>query len=509
MRNLTHDEFCCKLGAINPQVEPLESYISSGSKILFKCLKCGNVWKTTPNIVLGGHGCPKCAGNIKKSDAEFRAQLKSVNSQIEILEPYTSAVRKLRVKCLECGNIWQAKPNTLLMGHGCPHCSHGSSLKSNEQFELEFKEKHPSLKLLTQYAGANKPVEVECTVCGYRWSKAAVGFVATKSAGCPLCSRKKLSERMAWSEDEFKAKLKVINPNITLVGSYVNTSTKALFECELCGEQWNTKPNNVLNGHGCPKCNETGTSYMEQYILVAFKQAFPQYQVLSRCRTVIDAELDIYIPELKFAIEPGGWFWHKNELKKDKKKRALCRERNIRLITIYDMYPKDKEAPFENDCLITSNYLGPQSEELTNVTKKLLTMVGFTDELNWGLISTGAYEASRSTKQRLSDELAETARRNNLILLSGYQGTRSKIKVQCGSCGHIWDANPSDIKSGHGCPKCRYKGFSRAVRCVETGIYYSSCSEAARQTGGSASAISSAVRKGHCSGGFHWEAVED
>lgn len=508
MRKMTNDEFRQKLASINPRVEPLEPYINSGTKILVKCLKCANEWKVAPNSLLSGHGCPKCAGNIRKTDDEFRSQLSAVNSQIEPLDSYVSANSKIKVKCKQCQNVWEAKPSTLLFGHGCPRCSHGSSLKSNEQFVAEVKRKYPNLKIFSVYKSANEPVNVECGECGYRWSTKAVSLVAAKSAGCPQCSRKKLSQRMTWSENEFKARLATVNPCISLVGSYINSSTKAIFKCEICSNQWEAKPNNVLNGHGCPTCNETGTSYMEQFILEAFKEAFPHYEVISRCRSVIDGELDVYVPALNFAIEPGSWYWHKNGLAKDRKKRELCKKSGIRIITIYDLFPSNTEAPFEEDFIATAHYLGPQADELVDVTKQVLEIAGFRGELDWSLIGAKAYESSKSTRQRLSEELAEVARSNNLVLLSDYRGTREKIQVQCGLCGHIWWANPSDIKAGHGCPKCRYKTSSRAVKCVETGAEYPSCSEAARAIGGSASAIASAARKGHCSGGFHWESVE-
>ncbi len=38
--------------------------------------------------------------------------------------------------------------------------------------------------------------------------------------------------------------------------------------------------------------------------------------------------------------------------------------------------------------------------------------------------------------------------------LGEYINYHTKIKHQCGECGHIWNVAPTSIKSGRGCPKC-------------------------------------------------------
>ena len=48
MRKLTNDEFLIKLKQINSNTIPLEKYVNARRKIKFKCLNCGNVWVTLP-----------------------------------------------------------------------------------------------------------------------------------------------------------------------------------------------------------------------------------------------------------------------------------------------------------------------------------------------------------------------------------------------------------------------------------------------------------------------------
>lgn len=63
-------------------------------------------------------------------------------------------------------------------------------------------------------------------------------------------------------------------------------------------------------------------------------------------------ELDIVVPEYKFAIESGNWFLHKKSLNRDSMKRHKCQEKGYRLFTIYDKYPSDLKPPFDEDCYV-------------------------------------------------------------------------------------------------------------------------------------------------------------
>ena len=54
--------------------------------------------------------------------------------------------------------------------------------------------------------------------------------------------------------------------------------------------------------------------------------------VKNRDKTLIGMELDIYIPELSVAFEPGSWAWHRNKIERDTLKRKLCKEKNVNLL---------------------------------------------------------------------------------------------------------------------------------------------------------------------------------
>ena len=65
--SMTHDEYVIRLKKKNSNIEVLETYAGSKTKILHRCKNDGHEWKVAPGNILSGTGCPLCAGTIKKN----------------------------------------------------------------------------------------------------------------------------------------------------------------------------------------------------------------------------------------------------------------------------------------------------------------------------------------------------------------------------------------------------------------------------------------------------------
>ena len=57
----SHEQFLLDLERVNPEVEILEEYVNNHKRVKFGCKICGHTWKTVPNSILLGHGCPECS----------------------------------------------------------------------------------------------------------------------------------------------------------------------------------------------------------------------------------------------------------------------------------------------------------------------------------------------------------------------------------------------------------------------------------------------------------------
>jgi len=54
-----------------------------------------------------------------------------------------------------------------------------------------------------------------------------------------------------------------INQNIEILGVYKNNKTKILCKCKIDNHEWQALPTNLLKNHGCPKCSakKTGDNF--------------------------------------------------------------------------------------------------------------------------------------------------------------------------------------------------------------------------------------------------------
>ena len=108
------------LSEVPKEYEVLETYINSSTKILHKHKICGHEWLIRPYDMLSGKGCPICGGTKLKTHEKYQTQ---VPKDYIVLEQYKNDSIKIRHKHLTCGNEWFISPNHILRGRGCPKCA--------------------------------------------------------------------------------------------------------------------------------------------------------------------------------------------------------------------------------------------------------------------------------------------------------------------------------------------------------------------------------------------------
>ena len=131
-RRLNNEVFIKELKKFNPNLESLEPYIGMNTAIKMRCKVCSYEWETRPaNLISQKHkntGCPKCAIRKQtKTKETFAEELKKVNLNITPIGEYAGSLKYMLVKCEICGHEWNAPPNDLLKGHGCPNCWKGAT----------------------------------------------------------------------------------------------------------------------------------------------------------------------------------------------------------------------------------------------------------------------------------------------------------------------------------------------------------------------------------------------
>lgn len=146
--------------------------------------------------------------------------------------------------------------------------------------------------------------------------------------------------------------------DLELVGDYVNASTKLKVRHTICGEVFETTSYNQLQqgivnpATVCRHCYPSigrGASAIELELRDFILSIVPNTEVRSNIRSVLGnrKELDIFVPELNLAIEYCGLWCHSTNCdayNSDKVKEPdyhynkyrICKDKGIRLITIFD-----------------------------------------------------------------------------------------------------------------------------------------------------------------------------
>ena len=99
--------------------------------------------------------------------------------------------------CKICGHIWEATPNNLLRGHGCPSCHYNKLKKSDTDFKSynieniknDILNKFSNLTIVNEIKNLSSDASCECKKCGYKWTSSLRKLSNLKfDECCPMCS---------------------------------------------------------------------------------------------------------------------------------------------------------------------------------------------------------------------------------------------------------------------------------------------------------------------------------
>lgn len=202
----------------------LEDYINNKTKITFIHNKCGYKWKTTPhNFLNNGTRCPKCSGKYKRTDSDFKKEIKDlVGNEYSVLSEYksdgTKHPDKVKFKHNICNNIFEMRAHDFLKNaHRCPVCANKKisefKLKSNEDFLNEIEELvGKEYTFLDNYTGCRNKIKVihnKCKKCFYVTPK----HFLYDNTRCPFCKRSKgeeyISKWLKKNNYEFQEQFKI------------------------------------------------------------------------------------------------------------------------------------------------------------------------------------------------------------------------------------------------------------------------------------------------------------
>lgn len=246
--------------------------------------------------------------------------------------------------------------NCIKSGIGCPKCgTMSTSNKRKKDFEYvksKFKEKGLTV-VSTEYKNNETPLSYICDKhpeLGIQTAR--YGNIQKKNARmCATCSADQSKASMTKTHAEFLVEMNSVHGNkYTVLGTYLGAKHKIKIKCNVCSQEWNSAPNHLTGGHGCPNCNESlGESKIKLWLLQHNVDFDPQYR-FSDCIGIRrkmpfdfvlwkDAKVKSCIEyqgqQHYFPIEMfGGAKAYEIQLINDDIKRNYCKDQNLELYEI-------------------------------------------------------------------------------------------------------------------------------------------------------------------------------
>lgn len=171
--------------------------------------------------------------------------------------------------------------------------------KTQAEFESEVAKSQPSLKIIGEYTGRNKPVKTKCLIDGYEWYPQAYNLVV--GHGCPVCSGRTVLKGV---NDVATTHPNILPYLVNISDGYKFTAGSHSyidFKCPRCLNIRNLQIKSVISqGFACPVCDDK-VSYPNKFAR-ALLQQLPVSNVIHE-----------YSPEWAGRYKYDNYFVHDNK----------------------------------------------------------------------------------------------------------------------------------------------------------------------------------------------------
>jgi len=314
--------------------------------------------------------------------------------------------------------------------------------------------------LSASYQNARSHLLWQCDK-GHKW-KAVIGSIKFSDSWCPQCSsiafHDKLRARRLASAHIDLHEIAKLKGGAWVAGEFKGEKHKLTWCCAN-GHEWMARPGMIRAGTWCPECS---TGRGERQVRVAFEYIFnakfprvkPTWLLNSRGRKM---ELDGYNFKLKVAFEHQGeqhfednfFNLSKGSLKQrrqdDALKRSLCRKCGVSLLSIPEIGTRLKV------------------EDLEPYIRKWAAKVGLKTKLNPNEVDYIDAYSDKESSESLRALMLVAEKKGGRCLETAYMGSKVGHRFECNK-GHVWTAQPYEVRKGAWCFRCFHKARGVASR---------------------------------------------
>jgi len=241
---------------------------------------------------------------------EFKTKLENkYGDHFEIISnEYINNKTPITVKCKKCNHIRNISPNKILTDSKCPKCS--KKLKKNTKMFTDevILLTNGEYDVIGDYINTSTKIKMIHLKCGHEWDVLPKNFLSKSVLSrCPKCSHRSTK----YSDIEYHEKLKVLNPEFTVLSDYISTMDNVILQCNTCKTEFKRKAGYSLKTEiKCPECSgsdSVGVQKIKNFLKLndVDYETEVWYDNLrsSRNRPLF---IDFYIPKLDIYIEFDG-----------------------------------------------------------------------------------------------------------------------------------------------------------------------------------------------------------
>lgn len=279
------------------------------------------------------------------------------------------------------------------------------------------------------------------------------------------------------THEEFITEMAVKNTKVTVIGTYVNKSTKILVRCNRCNREWMGNPGDLLNGHGCQKCYQS---------LGGKAKRKTNEQFLSELNIINSniEPLEEYInnhTKIRFKCKKCGYEFPKTPhnaligqgcpkcaIKSRALKRANSLDDFIERMNVINPTIKitgrnyvNNKTKIDCECLVCG-------EKIEKTPDSLLSGRGCR-KCSFKKI----HDVHCFTQEEFERRMSES--NPSVKIIGRYYNKNTEILCECKKCGNQWNPKPVCVLNmGHGCPKCKMSRGEKMLKRIldEYGINY-------------------------------------
>jgi len=381
-----------------------EITLGTNFPVKWKCkINPEHIWEVSVANRMSGSGCPVClgrkiiAGINDLASSEEHAHLVEQWHPDNILTPMEVGVGtdvNIKWKCEE-GHVWMALIySRTTNGHGCPECLGRTAWTQERKVVADYPE------LLSQWHVTNvlDPQKItfrskqeavwQCPKNDKHIWTASVVSRSLDGSDCPVCAGRVIVPGVndlassvifapianQWHPDND------FSPTEVTPGS----NRKAKWQCDKkTSHVWEAVIYARVHAtvqRGCPHCAAESQSSLGERELLAVLEKFGFNPDTSVRQLLVGRELDLYLPEKKFAIEFNGLYWHSDSVRPDplyhSKKLASCTAKGITLFNVWEDDWKYKRSIVIRDLAVRLNVLDKLHEVLPHESKTWAETVG-------------------------------------------------------------------------------------------------------------------------------------